>query len=54
MRWNREHGLLTFVTNFVSPQQNPLGRLLPRYDLRNLVYFVEKLNETLAEELRGL
>jgi len=53
MRWNKKHGLLTFVTSFILPQQNPMGRLLPRYDLRNLVYFVEKLNGALAEELRG-
>jgi hypothetical protein len=51
MQWNTEHGLLTFVTNFILPQQNPLGRLLPRYDLRNLVYFVERLNEVLAKEI---
>jgi len=51
MRWNRSHGLLTFVVNFLVPQQNPLGRLLPRYDLRNFVYFVERLNQILAEEV---
>jgi FkbH-like protein len=51
MRWNREHGLLTFACNFIVPQQNPMGRLLPRYDLRNMVYFIEKLNEVLSEEL---
>ena len=51
MRWNREAGLLTFACNFIVPQQNPMGRLLPRYDLRNMVYFIEKLNEALAEEL---
>lgn len=51
MRWNSEHGLLTFVSNYLVPQQNPMGRLLPRYDLRNFVYFIEKLNETLADEL---
>jgi FkbH-like protein len=51
MRWNTEYGLLTFVSNFLLPQQNPMGRLLPRYDLRNQVYFIEKLNEALAEEL---
>ena len=53
MRWNQEHGILTFVCNFLVPQQNPLGRLLPRYDLSNFVYFIEKLNEALDEELRG-
>jgi FkbH-like protein len=52
MRWNLEHGLLTFVCNFLVPQQNPMGRLLPRYDLRNFVYFVERLNQRLDEELR--
>ena len=51
MRWNREHGVLTFVVNFLLPQQNPMGRLLPRYDLRNFVYFVERLNEALAVEV---
>jgi FkbH-like protein len=52
MHWNQEHGVLTFVCNFLVPQQNPLGRLLPRYDLRNFVYFIEKLNEALDDELR--
>ena len=51
MRWNRECGLLSFVCNFMLPQQNPMGRLLPRYDLRNFVYFIERLNFTLAEML---
>ncbi len=48
MRWNAEHGILTFVTSLIVPQQNFVGRLLPRYDIRNPVYFVEKLNEDLA------
>jgi FkbH-like protein len=52
MRWNQQHGILTFVCNFLVPQQNPLGRLLPRYDLRNFVHFIEKLNEALDEELQ--
>ncbi|MBV9587403.1 MAG: HAD-IIIC family phosphatase [Alphaproteobacteria bacterium] len=52
MRWNRAHGILTFVCNFLVPQQNPMGRLLPRYDLRNFVYFIEKLNEALGRELQ--
>jgi FkbH-like protein len=51
MRWNRDNGILTFVTNFFVPQQNPMGRLLPRYDYRNMVYFVERLNERLAAEV---
>lgn len=45
--WNRRYGLLTFVTNFLVPQQNPMGRFFPRYDLRNPQYFVERLNAEL-------
>ena len=52
MRWNLEYGILTFVFNFQLPQQNPMGRLLPRYDLRNFVYFVEELNKHLDMEAR--
>src|SRR5207248_6613733 len=52
MRWNRAYGVLTFVCNFLIPQQNPMGRLLPRYDLRNFVYFIEKVNEALGGELQ--
>jgi len=51
LRWNREHGLLTFGVPFPVPQQNPIGRLLPRYDLRNPVYFIERLNEVLGRAL---
>jgi FkbH-like protein len=53
MRWNVEHGILTFVFNFQLPQQNPMGRLLPRYDLRNFVYFIEELNKHLDMETRN-
>lgn len=48
LRWNHEFGLLTFVVSFPLPQQNLVGRLLPRYDLRNPVYFIERLNEHFA------
>jgi len=51
LRWNREFGLLTFVSNFLVPQQNSLGRLMPRYDLRNFAFFIERLNEALAAEI---
>lgn len=51
LRWNREAGLLTFATSFMLPQQNPMGRLLPRFDLRNPIYLIERLNQTLTEEL---
>jgi FkbH-like protein len=51
MKWNISHSLLSFVTNFLVPQQNPNGRLMPRYDLRNICYFVERLNEHLSQEV---
>ncbi len=54
MRWAREHGILTFVFPFVTPIQNPVGRLMPRYDLRNAVYFVEKLNEAMAARVQAV
>ena len=50
LTYNRQTGLLTFVANFPAPQQNLLGRLLPRYELRNPVYFVEQLNRRLIEQ----
>lgn len=49
LRYHTEHNLTTFVTNFLSPQQNLLGRLLPAYDLRNLSYYVDQLNRKLSE-----
>jgi FkbH-like protein len=52
MRWNTEHGLLSFVANFMLPQQNAYGRLLGRYDLSNPVHMVERLNQHLYEEVR--
>src|ERR1700722_3689044 len=49
MIWNIERGLLTFVCNFMLLQRNPIGGLLRKYDLRNPVYFVQKLNEHLEK-----
>lgn len=51
MRWNQKFGILTFVIPYLVPMANPMGRLLPRYDLRNPVYFIEKLNEAMAREM---
>ena len=51
MQWNVGSGLLTFVSNLLLPQQNAHGRLLPRYDLRNPVYLIERLNQCLCEEV---
>lgn len=53
MRWNTEHGLLTFVTNYMQPQRNPLGVLFPRHDLTNPEYFIDRLNEVLERLVRG-
>ena len=52
MQWNRERGLLTFVANFFVPQQNPMGRLAPRYSLANPEYFILRLNEYLETLVR--
>jgi FkbH-like protein len=53
MLYNREHGLLTFFANFFVPTINPAGRLLPRNDHRNLVFFFEELNRALADIIGG-
>jgi FkbH-like protein len=50
LKLNIERKLLTFVLGFFVPQQNPLGRFQPRYDLRNAMYFIERLNLFLAAE----
>jgi len=47
--WNEKHGLLTFVTNFMVPQQNSVGRTAPHNALNNIVFFVEELNRLLYE-----
>ena len=53
LEYNKQHGLLSFVTNFLVPQQHAGGRLLPRYDLRNPTYFVEQLNQHLGRALQA-
>jgi FkbH-like protein len=50
MRYNEASGLLTFVVNYVVPQQDPMGRFLPKKDLRNLIHFVDRINDELAAE----
>lgn len=54
LRLNREHKLLSFVLSFLVPQQNQLGRFQPRYDLRNVMHFIERLNMFMAGELAKL
>ena len=44
VKLNTERKLLTFVLGFMVPQQNPLGRFQARYDLRNVMHFIERLN----------
>jgi FkbH-like protein len=51
LRLNEERKLTSFVLGFLVPQQNPLGRFQPRYDLRNVVHFIERLNVFLAAQL---
>jgi FkbH-like protein len=51
LKWNAERKLLTFVLGFMVPQQNPLGRFQPRYDVRNIMHFIERLNMFLAAEV---
>ena len=53
LRYNEASGALTIVGNFLVPQQNHFGRVLPRYDLRNPVYLVERLNQFLEQECRS-
>lgn len=56
MRWNIESGLTTFVLNFMVPQFPGMGRFFPRFDLRNIEYFVLRLNqelELLVEKYRS-
>ncbi len=50
LKLNAERKLLTFVLGFLVPQQNPLGRFQPRYDLRNVMYFIEQINMFLAAQ----
>src|SRR6202453_1799537 len=54
LKFNTEEKLLTFVLGFMVPQQNPLGRFQPRYDLRNIMYFIERLKMFLAAEVAKL
>jgi FkbH-like protein len=42
----------TFVMTYLTPQQNLEGRLFPRYDLRNPIHFIERLNEQMERLLR--
>ena len=49
LKYNKALGLTTFVVNFAVPQANPLGRLLPKYDLINMSHYIRELNRVLYE-----
>lgn len=49
LQYTENSNLLTFVSEFLTPQQNLIGRLLPRHDFRNPTYFVEQLNKVLHQ-----
>jgi FkbH-like protein len=49
LKYTENSNLLTFVSEFLTPQQSLIGRLLPRHDFRNPTYFVEQLNKVLHE-----
>ena len=53
LHYNETHGTCSFVLGFVVPQQNPMGRLRKRYHLSNMAYYVERLNQHIAERLEG-
>ena len=48
MKYNQEQGIQTFFLNFLSPQQNSLGRLQPAYNFDNPVFYVNELNRLLS------
>jgi len=48
-KYSEENYFLTFITNFIEPQQSTTGRNIKQSDLRNITFFIKKLNEKLAE-----
>ena len=46
---NAEHKLTTFVSSFLCPQSNSMGRLLAYNDPRNPAWYVRRLNDIVAE-----
>lgn len=49
LAYARAHGLPAFVANFLTPQQNSMGRLLAQNDARNPAWFVGRLNALIAD-----
>ena len=48
-KYNKQCGLPVFVLNLPTPQANPLGFLLPKYDKSNIVQLFEAMNRYLSE-----
>jgi FkbH-like protein len=48
-KYSRNGELVTFVSNFIVPQQGTLGRVVGRRDIRNFSHFVRLLNERLED-----
>jgi FkbH-like protein len=49
LQYNEKYGLTTFVGNYLCPQANAMGRLLPYNDPRNPAWYVRKLNDLIAD-----
>lgn len=49
LSYNGQHGLTSFVTDFLVPQASSVGRLQPRNDIRNPAAFVRELNAFVAD-----
>lgn len=49
--YNREHGLLTFVSNFMAPQMSTASSLLSQGTETDLTYMVRRLNMHLARKI---
>jgi FkbH-like protein len=47
--YNKRHGLTAFISNFLCPQSNSMGRLLPYCDPRNPIWYVRRLNDVIAQ-----
>ncbi len=54
LQYQRDYQIPTFVGNFMLPQQNGLGRLMPRRDLRNPVFYIGELNRIIDEHVDPL
>jgi FkbH-like protein len=51
LKFNEEHGALTFVCDFFVPQQNPIGRLQAINRYSNISFFIGELNRFLYDEI---